>query len=140
MDYDLWLRIGVAGRIVLVPEAMAFYRHKVGGQITSRQWVQAENSWRVKKKFIATHPKQVAHLGADQLRELTDGAYLQRGLQAYWRRDLTTAWHVFRRALRNGGWKPADLKYLLPALLPETLYSMLIATIDGRPDDRIGRK
>lgn len=132
MDYDLWLRIGVPERIVRVPEAMAFYRHKVGGQITSKQWLQAENSWRVKKKFIATHPKQVAHLSAEKLRELTDGAYLKRGLQAYWRRDLTTAWHVFRQALRKGGWKPAELKYLLPALLPHGLYVRLIRGLDGR--------
>jgi len=126
MDYDLWLRIGVPEHIVRVPEAMAFYRHKVGGQITSKQWIQAENSWRVKKKFIASHPEQVAHLGANKLRELTDGAYLKRGFQAYWRRDLTTAWHVFRQALRNGGWKLSELKYLLPALLPHDLYVRMI--------------
>ena len=132
MDYDLWLRIGVPNPIVLVPEAMAFYRHKVGGQITSKQWIQAENSWLVKKKFITTHREQIAHLGADRLRELTDGAYLQRGFQAYWRRDLTTAWHVFRQALRNGGWKPAELKYLLPALLPHGLYVQLIKRLGGQ--------
>ncbi|MBP7614615.1 MAG: glycosyltransferase [Steroidobacteraceae bacterium] len=131
MDYDLWLRIGVPNPIVRVPEAMAFYRHKVGGQITSKQWLQAENSWLVKKKFIATHPERVAHLGAGKLRELTDGAYLQRGFQAYWRRDLTTAWHVFRQALRNGGWKARELRYLLPALLPEKLYVQLISSRDG---------
>lgn len=132
MDYDLWLRIGVPNRIVLVPEAMAFYRHKVGGQITSKQWIQAENSLRVKKKFIASHPDQVAHLGAAKLRELTDGAYLHRGFQAYWRRDLTTAWHVFRQALRNGGWRLSELKYLLPALLPHDLYVRMIKGLGGR--------
>ncbi len=132
MDYDLWLRIGVPNRIVLVPEAMAFYRHKVGGQITSKQWIQAENSWRVKKKFIDSHPDQVAHLGAEKLRDLTDGAYLQRGFQAYWRRDLTTAWHVFRQALRNGGWKLSELKYLLPALLPHGLYVRMIKGLGSR--------
>lgn len=132
MDYDLWLRIGVPNHIVRVPESMAFYRHKVGGQITSKQWIQAENSWRVKKKFIAAHPDRVAHLGAKTLHELTDGAYLQRGFQAYWRRDLTTAWHVFRTALRNGGWRPAELKYLLPALLPHDLYVRLITGLGER--------
>lgn len=132
MDYDLWLRIGVPNRLVRVPEAMAFYRHKVGGQITSKQWIQAENSWRVKKKFIANYPHHVAHLGADKLRQLTDGAYLQRGFQAYWRRDLTTAWHVFRKALHAGGWRPAELKYLLPALLPHDLYVRLIKGLGDR--------
>lgn len=132
MDYDLWLRIGVANRIVLVPEVMAFYRHKVSGQITSKQWIQAENTWQVKKKFVASHPALVAHFDAQKIRQLTDGAFLRRGYQAYWRRDLVTAWHVFRKALRNGGWKVSDLKYLLPALLPERLYVKLIDSLGGR--------
>jgi glycosyltransferase involved in cell wall biosynthesis len=132
MDYDLWLRIGVANRIVLVPEVMAFYRHKVSGQITSKQWVQAENTWQVKQKFVASHPELVAHFGAAKLKELIDDAYLKRGYQAYWRRDLVTAWHVFRKALRNGGWKLTDLKYLLPALLPERIYVKLIQTLSKR--------
>lgn len=132
MDYDLWLRIGVANRIVLVPEVMAFYRHKVSGQITSKQWIQAENTLQVKKKFIASAPALVAHLGAKRLKQLVDGAYLKRGYQAYWQRDLVTAWHVFRKALRNGGWKISDLKYLLPALLPQDLYVKLIRGHESR--------
>lgn len=132
MDYDLWLRIGVANRIVLVPEVMAFYRHKVSGQITSKQWVQAENTWQVKKKFVASNPELVAHFSTDKLKQLIDGAFLKRGYQAYWRRDLVTAWHVFRVALRNGGWQLSDLKYLLPALLPERTYVKLIQTLSRR--------
>ncbi len=126
MDYDLWLRIGVANRIVLVPEVMAFYRHKVTGQISSKQWIQAENTWQVKKKFIASHPALVSHLNAKRLKQLVDGAYLKRGYQAYWRRDLVTAWHVFRKALRNGGWRIGDLRYLLPALFPMQMYIALV--------------
>lgn len=129
MDYDLWLRIGVANRIVLAPEVMAFYRHKVSGQITSKQWIQAENTWQVKRKFVSSHPDLVAHFSASRLKQLIDGAYLKRGYQAYWRRDLVTAWHVFRKALRNGGWKLSDLRYLLPALLPERAYVKLIQTL-----------
>lgn len=131
MDYDLWLRIGVANRIVLVPEVMAFYRHKVSGQITSKQWVQAENTRQVKKKFVASHPALVAHLGPEKLKQLIDGAFLQRGYQAYWRRDLVTAWHVFRTALLTGSWQFSDLKYILPALLPERLYVSLVQRVDG---------
>lgn len=132
MDYDLWLRIGVANRIVLVPEVMAFYRHKVSGQITSKQWVQAENTWQVKRKFVSNRPDLVAHFTASRLKQLIDGAYLKRGYQAYWRRDLVTAWHVFRKALRHGGWKLSDLRYLLPALLPERAYVKLIQTLSKR--------
>jgi glycosyltransferase involved in cell wall biosynthesis len=74
MDYDLWLRIGVANRIVLVPEVMAFYRHKVSGQITSKQSVQAENTWQVKRKFVTTHPELVAHFDANKQKQHIDGA------------------------------------------------------------------
>lgn len=129
MDYDLWLRICVTNRIVLVPEVMAFYRHKVSGQITSKQWIQAENTWRVKQKFVANHRELVAHLNRNTLNKLIHGAFLKRGFQAYWRRDLVTARHVFRRALLNGGWRFPDLKYLLPALLPERLYILLIKAL-----------
>jgi glycosyltransferase involved in cell wall biosynthesis len=132
MDYDLWLRIAVANRIVLVPEVMAFYRHKVSGQITSMQWIQAENTWRVKQKFVRTCPELVAHLGQDRLRELIDGGLLRRGYQAYWRRDLATAQRVFRKVLRHGGWRIPDLKYLLPALLPERAYLGLVKTLSDR--------
>ncbi|GAO34878.1 glycosyl transferase family 2 [Sulfuricella sp. T08] len=132
MDYDLWLRIAVANHIVLVPEVMAFYRHKVSGQITSKQWVQAENSWQVKQKFVHNYPELVAHLGSGKLRQLIDGGFLKRGYQAYWRRDLVTSRHVFRKVLRHGGWKLPDLKYLLPALLPERAYVKLVQTLSGR--------
>ena len=117
MDYDLWLRIGVANPIVLVPEVMAFYRHHGSGQITSKQWIQAVNSRLVKKKFISANPDLVRHLGLQKLRQLVDGSFLRRGYNAYWQRDLVTAWHVFRRSLLIGGWKAGDLKYLLPAFL-----------------------
>lgn len=132
MDYDLWLRLAVSRPIVRVPKVMAFYRHSVAGQITAKQWVQAETTWLVKKKFLETHPAEVAHLGSAELRELIDGGYLQRGYQAYWRRDLVTAHHVFRSVLKTGSWAPRDLRYLLPALLPLGLYERLIGGVDGR--------
>lgn len=130
MDYDLWLRIAVSRPIVLVPKVMAFYRHSVQGQITSKQWIQAETTWRVKKKFVASHPAEVAHLDRAELSKLIDGGYLERGYQAYWRRDLETAHHVFRSVLRTGAWSLRDLKYLLPSLLPGTLYSKLIRSME----------
>jgi glycosyltransferase involved in cell wall biosynthesis len=132
MDYDLWLRVAVANRIVLVPEVMAFYRHKVSGQITSNQWVQAENTWLVKQKFVHTYPELVSHLGRDKLRQLIDGGLLSRGYRAYWRRDLVTSRHVFRKVLWHGGWKLPDLKYLLPALLPEQAYVKLVQVLSDR--------
>ena len=60
MDYDLWLRIGAVHPIVRVPEVLAFYRFHTSGQITSTQWRQAENTWRVKKRFVGRVTREIA--------------------------------------------------------------------------------
>ena len=132
MDYDLWLRIGATLRIVRVPEVLAYYRFHAGGQITSKQWRQAENVWLVKKKFAAASPQLVARLPRQRLRELIDGALLRRGYDCYWRRDLVSARRIFRKSLQAGGWTLKDLRYLLPALLPEKSYVGLISRSDRR--------
>ena len=132
MDYDLWLRIGACRPIVRVPEVLAYYRFHAGGQITSKQWRQAENVWLVKKRFAASAPELVRRFSQGRLDELIDGALLKRGYDCFWRRDLVSARRIFRRSLRIGGWTLKDLKYLLPALLPETSYVGLIDRADGR--------
>lgn len=126
MDYDFWLRIGMANPIVLVPEVLAFYRHHQEGQIISKQWRQAQNTWTVKKTFVRQRPELVAKLSDDKLRSLIDGGLLRRGFDNYWRRDLISARRIFRLALRTGAWSVKDLRYLLPALLPEGLYLKMI--------------
>ena len=130
MDYDLWLRIGASRPIVRVEKVMAFYRHHREGQITSTQWRQARNVWLVKKKFIESSPELIANIPAKRLKELVDGALLQRGYDAYWKRDLVSAQKIFRLVLRTWGWRPKDLKYLLTALLPESLYCNIIGRAD----------
>ena len=132
MDYDLWLRIGASRPIVRVPEVLAYYRFHPGGQITSKQWRQAENVWLVKKKFVAAAPQLIVRFSRQELEELIDGALLRRGYDCYWRRDLVSARRIFRKSIRAGGWKLKDLKYLLPALLPEGPYLSLIDSADGR--------
>ncbi len=130
MDYDLWLRIAVSRPIRLVPEVMAFYRHHASGQITSTQWRQAKNSWTVKRKFLRNNPNLVKHLSGKKIQELVDGGLLKRGYDNFWRRDLVSAQRIFRMALFIGGWKLRDLKYLLPALLPERLFRLLVVRRD----------
>lgn len=137
MDYDLWLRVGTAHPIVRVPEVLAYYRHHDTGQITSTQWVQACNVWLVKKRFVQAHPDRVAHLSREALRDLVDGGLLRRGYDLYWRRDLASARRVFRRVLATRGWRPRDLRYLIPALLPERLFVGLVRLAD-RNDGRAG--
>jgi len=130
MDYDFWLRIGLSRPVVLVPEVMAFYRHQREGQIISRQWRQAQNTWIVKKTLLHQHPELVAGLDHNELRSLIDGGLLRRGYDNYWRRDLVSARRIFRLALRTGSWQLKDLQYLFPALLPEKLYIALIGLAD----------
>jgi glycosyltransferase involved in cell wall biosynthesis len=130
MDYDLWLRVGAFRPVVRVDRVMAFYRHHDRGQITSQQWRQAHNTWLVKRRFLDAHPDVAATLGEKRVRELVDGALLRRGYDAYWRRDLVSAQRIFRVALRAGGWKARDLKYLLPALMPAALYGRLLKARD----------
>lgn len=131
MDYDLWLRIAVGRPIRLVPEVLAFYRHHQSGQITSKQWRQARNSWLVKRKFVREHPELVAHLSRQRLHELIDGGLLTRGYDNFWRRDLDSAQKIFRMSLATGGWKVRDLRYLLPALLPAAVYRKLVQSRDA---------
>ena len=126
MDYDLWLRIGMAHSTVLVPEVMAFYRHHQEGQIISKQWLQAQNVWTVKKTFARQCPELITGLSDEKLQSLIDGGLLRRGYDNYWRRDLISARRIFRLVLRAGSWEVKDLRYLLPALLPERFYVMLI--------------
>jgi len=109
---------------------MAFYRHHVSGQITSTQWRQARNTWLVKRKFIHNHPGVVNRLGKRKIRELVDEALLRRGYDTFWRRDITSAQRIFRMALTTRAWKAKDLRYLLPALLPENIYRWLVARRD----------
>jgi glycosyltransferase involved in cell wall biosynthesis len=126
MDYDLWLRIAVSRPIVLVPEVMAFYRRHVSGQITSAQWRQARNVWKVKRKFLREHPELTQHLQPAEIRGLVDGGLLARAYDNFWRRDLVSAQKIFRMALFTGAWKAKDLPYLVPAWLPAPLYQWLI--------------
>lgn len=130
MDYDLWLRIAVSRPIRLVPEVLAFYRHHASGQITSTQWRQARNSWLVKRKFLREHPEQVRHLSAEKRKELVDGALLKRGYDNFWRRDLVSAQKIFRMSLFKGGWRARDLVYLIPSLLPASLFQKLVRSRD----------
>lgn len=129
-DFLLWLEIGCFQRIRRVPEVLAYYFHHDGVQAT-RDRVRAARQLRdVQEAFLQRHPEVFAELGRTRVRELTDGTLLSRAYDAYWRRDLTTAQPIFRMALHAGGWKLRDLRYLLPSLLPGTLYRRLITLSD----------
>jgi glycosyltransferase involved in cell wall biosynthesis len=131
MDYDLWLRLYAhTQRLVRVPEVLAFYRWHDKGQISSVKWKQVLDAWLVRRDFVRNNPSLVAHIPTALLRELTDQCLLDAGYTAYWKRDLATSQKLFRQALKIGHWRLKDLKYFLPALLPENMYRSLIMRTD----------
>ena len=137
MDYDLWLRLYAhTQKLVLVPEVLAFYRWHDKGQISKTKWKQVLDSAQVRRDFVANYPERVAHLPAAKVRELSDGYLLREAYRAYWQHNLLDAQILFRRALVHGWWKMRDLKYLLPALLPNALFAWLVGTANRLKEKR----
>lgn len=131
MDYDLWLRIlAVTRNMIRVPEVLSFYRWHDKGQISSVKWKQVLDAWRVRQDFVMNNPALVSHIPRDTLRGLIHQCLLDAGYKAFWKRDLASSQKLFHQALKSGHWKVKDLKYLLPALLPEKIYRSLIRHAD----------
>jgi glycosyltransferase involved in cell wall biosynthesis len=126
MDYDLWLRIGSTCRLIRVPQVLAYYHHHGGEQITSNRARIAINHLRAQQKYLVAHPEAVRELGDRRVRELTDGELMRRGFECYWKRDFPSSRTIFRAVMkrRYGGLR--DWKYMLPALLPESVHRLLV--------------
>jgi glycosyltransferase involved in cell wall biosynthesis len=133
MDYDFWLKLIARTRhIVRVPEVLAFYRWHGGGQISSGKWRQTMDAYAVRRDFVRKHPDLVSHLDAPALKNLVAGELLRAAYRAYWKRDLASAQGLFREALIRGVWRLADLKYILPALLPSPIFRALLGLVDSQ--------
>ena len=133
MDFDLWLRArALEPRMSLVPEVLAFYRWHDKGQISAVKSRQVRDAWQVRRDFVAGNPGLTGHLDAAALREKVDGSLIRNAQRAYWQRDLSTAHSLFRLALKNGAFRPGHLRHVLPSVLPEKLYSALVALADQR--------
>lgn len=131
MDYDFWLRIAaVTQNIALVPEVLAFYRWHNQGQISATKWKQVIDAWHVRKDFMREQPRLVKHLTCEQRLEVSDGFIYKQAYDAFWKRDLVSAQHLFRKLMRTGYWKKSDLKYILPSLLPAPLFRGLVRTME----------
>lgn len=138
LDYELWLRLSAANPVTLVPEVLAFYRFHGEGQISSKPYRQALNGWRIKRRFLQENPDVLQLLGRDRVRQIVDQVLLQRGYDFFWHRDLVSAQQVFRHCLTRGVWRPRELKYLLPALLPGAWYRGLVTRSEQRSGRRLG--
>lgn len=125
-DYALWLKLATARPIVRVPEVLAFYHFHDGVQASSDRARAALQLLRAQERYLEAHPAFLATLGRDRSRELLFGNLLRTGYDAYWKRDLTAARAIFRRAMRAGFGTRRDWIYLLPALLPIGVHRALL--------------
>jgi glycosyltransferase involved in cell wall biosynthesis len=138
MDYDLWLRLYAHSQhLVRVPEVLAFYRWHGQGQISGSKWKQVVDAQQVRRDFVANHAEHVAHLPATVVQDLTAGFLLREAYGAFWKRDLVDAQQLFRRAFVQRLWRPRDLRYILPALLPASAFVWLIRRADHMKKDGI---
>ncbi|WP_245395182.1 glycosyltransferase family 2 protein [methane-oxidizing endosymbiont of Gigantopelta aegis] len=131
MDYDLWIRIiGVTQNITLVPEVLAFYRWHSHGQISSVKWKQVLNARVVRQDFILKNPALVSHIPPDELNKLLNSQVVDQAYEAFWKRNLNSAQHLFRAMLRFGSWQFKDLKYIIISLFPETIFKKIVLFLD----------
>ncbi len=127
MDYDFWLRALAQTRsITRVPEVLAFYRWHGQGQLSAVKWRQVLDALEAQQAFIAANPRLVAHLPLEKLRDLTEGQVLRQAYRAFWKRDLLSAQKLFRHVATHGGFALSDLRHILAALLPMTIYRGLV--------------
>lgn len=134
MDYDFWLRaLGAGVRIIRVPEVLAYYRWHNLGQVSAVKWRQVLDALDAQQTFIRDYPQCVAHLSAEQLRDLTEGHVLRQAYRAFWKRDLISAHKLFRHVAAKGSYRLGDLRHVLVALLPYALYRGVVQLADRRP-------
>ncbi|MEZ0186530.1 MAG: glycosyltransferase family 2 protein [Candidatus Reddybacter sp.] len=126
MDYDLWIRIStITTNIILVPEVLAYYRWHDHSQISSIKWKQVLDSWDVRKTFVKNNPSLVENIPPSELQQLINGYAIRQAYDALWKRDLVSSQQLFRVILKENCWKVKDLKYIIPSLLPHSIFKWL---------------
>lgn len=118
-------------KIVRVPEVLAYYHHQQGEQISRNRLRAILNHWGVQNGLLRDFPVITKTLGKAKTDLLTKGQLLQRAYEFYWKNDLPSAHHLFRKSLGIGYFGLKDLKYILPSLLPLTLYQTLVKHMRG---------
>ena len=135
-DFGLWLRVAAFARIVRVPEVLALYHHHDGLRATTGDPVRAAYQLRAAQRdFLRQHPEVGRMLGRRLTQKIVDGELLRRGMEAYWARDLDAAHSIFRMILKAGYLTRADLRYVLPALLPRSTFRALVSRIDRKRNE-----
>ncbi len=133
MDYDFWIRLSaLTQQIVRVPEVLAFYRWHHHGQISSVKWRQVLDAWQVRKDFVDQHTELIQHLDISIRNELINEPLRSQAFEAFWKRDFVSAQKLFQTLLINGFWRFGDIKYLIPASLPLSMYSKLVLFLEKK--------
>ena len=130
-DFAFWIRAATSQRLVRVAEVLAFYRHHDGVQMTKNRSLIARNHWLVQRCYLRENPSIREALGTEAVQRITHGSLLDRGYRCFWDRDLEHAHKIFRSVMRTGYGSAKDWKYMLPALLPLSLYRRLIRWFDS---------
>lgn len=128
-DYDLWLKIATANKLVRVPEVLAYYHHHNNGQITSNRALIAINQNKIQRNFLSNNPHIRDHIGIHRIKAFLSKQLLNRGFECYWERDMTAAREIFQHAMRSGYGTPKEWLYMLPALLPLSLHKTILKKV-----------
>lgn len=134
MDYDFWLRALALSRcFARVPEVLAFYRWHGPNQVSAIKWRQVLDALAAQRDFIRNNPDLVAHIAPERLHDLTEGQVLRQAYRAFWRRDLASSQKLFRHAAAARAFGLRDVRHIVTALLPFSLYRGLVQLADPGP-------
>lgn len=132
-DYLLWMEVAIQGKILRVPEVLAFYHHHAGPQATRNRARGALDTLLAKELFLSRHPEVAMQIPPNLLEALTWGKLIEEGNTLYWRGDYESARPLFRKALSACKGRPRELLRMLPSLLPLGLHRAL-----GKAKQRFG--
>lgn len=125
-DYDLWLRLTMTNAIVRVPVSLAYYRWHKPLQETDKRAVDAEYIRKIKRDYLASHPEIRTRLTDRDIHDCIEGGFIRRGRQCLMRGEYKSAQRIFRTVWREKTYHLRDLPYVMPALLPESLFRHLV--------------
>ena len=94
------------------------------------------DAFRARTDFVRNNHALVSHLPRKALAHMVKGDLSRAAFTAFWSRDLDSAHRLFRESLKHGAWRLADLKYMLPALMPYPVFSRIVHVLGGSSGSR----
>ena len=92
----------------------------------------------IREEFIRSNPAAIRHFDSNYLEGLTKGYLLDKAYAAFWKRDFTSAYRLFRAIGKSGYWRLRDIVYIVPCFLPESLYRYAMRIFLRIPQDNVG--